>query len=145
MNGRIAPARAPWLAYVSETAAVRDLIATDSTAADRENSAWARLNAVWAAATAATTIAPRENVPGIRIPKRGAGSTPTAKSRHLVWLRVTEFSICSVAESHVRPTSSEAAKRRAPTLIAADASDCVSRAASAATDAESTAMSGQMR
>ena len=33
VKGRIAPARAPWLAYVSDTAAVRDLRATDSTAA----------------------------------------------------------------------------------------------------------------
>ena len=42
VNGRMAPARAPWLAYVSETAAWRDLTATASTATASANSAFAR-------------------------------------------------------------------------------------------------------
>ena len=57
VNGRIAPARAPWFAYVSATAAARDLSATASAACAMLYSVTASEYADCAAAVAVATIA----------------------------------------------------------------------------------------
>ena len=54
------------------------------------------------------------------------------KLDHFCFVRSEEAAICSVAESHVRPTSCDDAKRLAPTPMAREAREpdsCVARAA----------------
>eukprot|EP00967_Tisochrysis_lutea_P046436 scaffold56430_cov32-Tisochrysis_lutea.AAC.2 len=75
----------------------------------------------------------------------GAGSTEIAKEIHFSLFLMVEREICSVAESHERPTSSAEAKRRAPSPMAELHKEMDSCVASAATAADSTAIRGQIR
>jgi uncharacterized protein YdbL (DUF1318 family) len=146
VNGRIAADREPWLAYVSQTAALRALTATASVARAREYSDWARKYADWAAAIAVMMIDfVATEVPGTNEPSRGAGNTLKQNVLHFP-LAPSDFPmICSAEDNHVRPTRPDRANRRFPTDVALAANARASWRARLATDADNTLIRGQTK
>ena len=130
---------------MSLTAAWRDLSATASDPCAIAYSALARNHAVCAAAAAAATMALKERMPGVSTARAGARSTELAKERHLKAVLSVDRAICSVAESQVRLTWPEVAKRRAPRPAAEAARSVHSAVAREATAAAMAASRGQMR